>query len=277
MIQVSQLHFSYKKQTVLSGIDIEFRPGTVYGLLGENGVGKTTLLKIICGLLPCKKGSCKIDGEESFKRLPSVLSNIAYLPDTPAIADAVTPQEYIDQLAPFYPNYAPSAFLHLMQELDVEPDRKFAAMSFGQKKKSLIATTLSLGTEYILFDEPTNGLDIPSKSQFRKILANAVQPNTTIIIATHQVKDMENLLDPVVILDKQEVLLNASIEQIGQKLAFDFSSAADPDALFTETYPNGFLNVLPNIDHHDSAVNIEALFNTVLHNRQLIKQMFGQQ
>ena len=139
MIEIKNLSFSYKKTPVFSNINLSFPQGAIYGLLGENGVGKTTLLKIICGLQRPNEGTCTVDGMTSHDRLPEMLQRIVFLPDEVMLPDNATPQQYVSELAPFYPSFAQGLFLHLMQELEVEPARKFKEMSFGQQKKSLIA------------------------------------------------------------------------------------------------------------------------------------------
>lgn len=274
MIKIKDLDFSYKKVPVFHNINLEFAPGNIYGLLGENGVGKTTLLKIISGLQPPQSGQCMVDDFVSFERKTEFLQNIVFLPDYVTMPSNVTPLKYIHDLAPFYPNYAESSFYHLMQELEVDPERKFSTMSFGQQKKSLIACALSLGTDYVLMDEPTNGLDIPSKTQFRTLLSKRVEEQSTIIIATHQVKDVENLIDPIVILKYDDVLLNASVARIAECLYFEYGAAQNPDALYSELQPGGYLNVLPNTTGEESPINIEALFNAVLRNKEKIKSLF---
>ncbi len=274
MIEIRNLNFSYKKTPVFSNINLSFPEGSIYGLLGENGVGKTTLLKLICGLLRPKEGTCAVDGLTSQQRLPEMLQRIVFLPDEVILPDGRTPQQYVDELAPFYPNYAQGAFLHLMDELEVDPDRKFKEMSFGQQKKSLIAASLSLGTDYVLFDEPTNGLDIPSKAQFRAILSRRFEERNTIIISTHQVKDVENLIDPIVILNNNGVLLNASVQRIQEKLYFEYGGEQREDALYSEMLPGGYLNVIPNTTGEESQLNIEALFNAVLRNKNYFREMF---
>ena len=231
MIEIRNLDFSYKKTAVFHNISLTFAPGSIYGLLGENGVGKTTLLKLICGLQSPQQGSCTIDGHVCFEREPEMLQNIVFLPDEVTIPDNATPADYVKELAPFYPKYAYGTFLHLMQEMEVEPERKFKEMSFGQQKKSLIACALSLGTDYVLLDEPTNGLDIPSKADFRTLLSKRATEGTTIIISTHQVKDVENLIDPIIILTHDDVLLNASIDQVTRKLTFSYDAAPVDGAL----------------------------------------------
>ena len=274
MIEIKNLDFSYKKTPVFNDINLSFPQGAIYGLLGENGVGKTTLLKIICGLQRPKKGTCTVDGMTSHDRLPEMLQRIIFLPDEVTLPDNSTPQRYVNELAPFYPNFSQGTFLHLMQELEVEPTRKFKEMSFGQQKKSLIAASLSLGTDYILLDEPTNGLDIPSKSQFRSILSKIADEGKTIIISTHQVKDVENLIDPIVILSHNAVLLDASVQRIQEKLFFEYGGEERSDALYSELMPAGYMNVVPNTTGDESQLNIEALFNAVLRNKNTIHELF---
>ena len=172
-----------------------------------------------------------------------------------------------------------------MKELEVDHTKKFDAMSYGQKKKSLLACALSLRTDYLLLDEPTNGLDIPSKALFRKVIlqhsidvnnsTDAINRVPTIIISTHQVKDVENLIDPIVILDHDEVLLNATFEEISSKLYFDYGSEKSDDALYTEMIPGGYINVLPNKFEMESKVNVEALFNAVRNNKKIIREIFA--
>ena len=276
MIEIRNLNFSYKKTPVFSNINLSFPQGSIYGLLGENGVGKTTLLKLICGLLRPTEGSCTVDGITSQQRLPEMLQRVVFLPDEVSLPDGKTPQQYVNELAPFYPNFAQGTFLHLMEELEVEPDRKFKEMSFGQQKKSLIAASLSLGTDYVLLDEPTNGLDIPSKAQFRQILSRRFEERNTLIISTHQVKDVENLIDPIVILSNNAVLLDASVQRIQEKLFFEYGGEQRQDALYSEMQPGGYLNVVPNSTGEESQINIEALFNAVLRNKRVINELFSE-
>lgn len=274
MITIKDLEFAYKQKQVFSNIELEFLPGNIYGLLGENGVGKTTLLKLICGLQEPKCGTCKVDNMTSFDRQPSMLSDLFFLPDTVVLPDSTTPQCYADELAPFYPKFSQENLLRMLQELEVDGSWKFAQMSYGQQKKALIAVALSMGTKYILLDEPTNGLDIPSKSQFRKIISQRIDEDTTIIISTHQVKDVENLIDPIVILTQNNVLLNATMEQIAQKLYFEYGTESNPSALFSEMQPGGWLNVVVNTTGEESQINIEALFNAAHLNPAIFKELF---
>ena len=280
MITLKNLDFSYKNAAVFKNISLEFKEGNVYGLLGENGVGKTTLLKIISGLQFPNNGTCTVDDFIPSERNPYFLQNIFYLPEE-VITEDTTPEKFINKLGVFYPRYDHSYFLNLMKELEVDANNKFNAMSYGQKKKSLLACALSLRTDYLLLDEPTNGLDIPSKALFRKvILQHGVSTDftdlhgTTIIISTHQVKDVENLIDPIVILDQDEVLLNATFEEISQRLYFEYGAEKSDEALYSEMIPGGYINVLPNTFNMESKVNVEALFNAVRCNKKKIREIF---
>lgn len=287
MITIKNLDFSYKNAAVFKNISLNFKEGNVYGLLGENGVGKTTLLKLICGLQQANAGSCTVDEFIPSERNPYFLQNIFYLPEE-VITDDTTPELFVKKLGVFYPRYDHQYFIDLMQELEVDVTRKFSALSYGQKKKALLACALSLRTDYLLLDEPTNGLDIPSKAKFRKVILehstdaagtdaankDAASHVPTIIISTHQVKDVENLIDPIVILDHDEVLLDATFEVISSKLYFDYGTEKSDDALYSEMMPGGYINVLPNKFEMESKVNVEALFNAVRNNKKKIREIF---
>ncbi len=277
MITINNLDFSYKNVAVFKNISLEFKEGNVYGLLGENGVGKTTLLKIISGLQFPNNGTCTVDDFIPSERNPYFLQNIFYLPEE-VITEDTTPEKFINKLGVFYPRYDHSYFLNLMKELEVDANNKFNAMSYGQKKKSLLACALSLRTDYLLLDEPTNGLDIPSKALFRKVIlqhsTDSINRVPTIIISTHQVKDVENLIDPIVILDRDEVLLNATFEEISQRLYFEYGAEKSDEALYSEMMPGGYINVLPNTFNMESKVNVEALFNAVRCNKKKIREIF---
>ena len=278
MITINNLDFSYKNVAVFKNISLEFKEGNVYGLLGENGVGKTTMLKIISGLQFPKNGTCVVDDFIPSERDPYFLQNIFYLPEE-VITEDTTPEKFINKIGVFYPRYDYTYFLNLMKELEVDPSRKFNAMSYGQKTKSLLACALSLRTDYLLLDEPTNGLDIPSKALFRKVIlqhsTDADNNVPTIIISTHQVKDVENLIDPIVILDHEEVLLNATFEEISSKLYFDYGSEKSDEALYTEMIPGGYINVIQNKFGMESKVNVEALFNAVRNNKKIVRDIFA--
>lgn len=262
MIEVKNLSFSYSKDKVLDDISTTFEQGRIYGLLGANGVGKSTMFKLLCGLLTTKQGTIDIDGCSPAGRKPSFLSKIYYVPEDFEGPD-MTIRNYAAGVSQFYPNYDNVLFARLLSEFEIDADRKFTSLSLGQRKRAILALALSLKTDYLFLDEPTNGLDIPSKAEFRKMVAAAMDDNRTIIISTHQVRDVENLLDHIMILDKQAVLLDKSVSEIQSEYLFDISVTAPADALYVEPGLGGCCSICKNNTGGESRINIELLFNYI--------------
>ena len=274
MIEIKDLAFSYGKTPILKSITTTLEEGRIYGLLGENGVGKTTLLTLLCGLKKVCSGSITTDGENPFDRTPTLLQNQFYLPDE-ALPVAMKAECFAKERGAFWPDYDHSKFLEIMKEFENDPAKKMNQMSAGQLKKTYISLALACGCKYIFMDEPTNGLDIPSKTQFRSAIMKYTSDDSTIVISTHQVRDLENIIDPIIILDRQDVLLNASVEEITSKLYFDYGKQLHPESLYSEQLPGGFIQVYHNTTGEDSKINVEALFNAVHKNKELIKGMFS--
>ena len=274
MIQIDKLAFSYGTKEVLRNISMDLEPGRIYGLLGENGVGKTTLLTLLCGLKKTQSGTISADGHDPYKREPVLLQDQYYLPDEVApINDKAL--AWGRATGKFWPRFSAANFETILKEFEVDPAQKMNAMSAGQLKKTYIAFAVASGVRYLYLDEPTNGLDIPSKAQFRSALMKYTAEDSTIVISTHQVRDLENIIDPIIILDRQDVLLNATLEQIADKLYFDYGTTLHPESLYSEQLPGGFIQVYPNTAKADSKVNIEALFNTVHKHKELVKNLFS--
>lgn len=274
MIEIKDLAFSYGKTPVLKSITTMLEEGRIYGLLGENGVGKTTLLTLLCGLKKVCSGSISTDGENPFDRTPTLLQNQFYLPDE-VLPVAMKAECFAKERGAFWPDYDHSKFLEIMKEFENDPSKKMNQMSAGQLKKTYISLALACGCKYIFMDEPTNGLDIPSKTQFRSAIMKYTSDDSTIVISTHQVRDLENIIDPIIILDRQDVLLNATVEGITGRLYFDYGTQLHPESLYSEQLPGGFIQVYPNTTGEDSKINVEALFNAVHKNKELIKGMFS--
>lgn len=274
MTEIKDLAFSYGKTPILKSITTTLEEGRIYGLLGENGVGKTTLLTLLCGLKKVCSGSITTDGENPFDRTPTLLQNQFYLPDE-VLPVAMKAECFAKERGAFWPDYDHAKFLEIMKEFENDPAKKMNQMSAGQLKKTYISLALACGCKYIFMDEPTNGLDIPSKTQFRSAIMKYTTDDSTIVISTHQVRDLENIIDPIIILDRQDVLLNASVEEITSKLYFDYGTQLHPESLYSEQLPGGFIQVYPNTTGEDSKINVEALFNAVHKNKELIKGMFS--
>lgn len=274
MIKIDNIDFSYGNVPCLEKITLHLEEGKIYGLLGENGVGKTTLLTLLCGLKKVQGGCIDVDGFDPYKRDPVFLSNQYYLADeVPAFN--CTGEDLVKDKGAFWPDFSESKFREIMTIFEVDPAKKLNRMSAGQLKKTWVAFALACSTKYLYLDEPTNGLDIPSKAQFRKALMTYTREDSIIVISTHQVKDLENIIDPIIILDKRDILLNATVQEITDKLYFDYGTTLNPDNLYCEQVPGGFIQVYQNVKGEESKVNIEALFNTVHKNKEIVKGIFS--
>ena len=273
MIDIDNITFSYGTNVVLKNITMHLEEGRIYGLLGENGVGKTTLLTLLCGLKKVKSGHIEIDGHIPFNREPSFLSLEYFLSDEVAPMPAEA-EKFASSYGRFWEKFDMAKFMELMQIFETDPKQKMNRMSFGQLKKTYISFALACNCKYLFMDEPTNGLDIPSKAQFRKAVTKYTSEDSTLLISTHQVRDLENIIDPIIILDRQDVLLNATVAEIADKLTFDYSNEKNPHALYSEMTPGGSVQVYLNTGDEESKVNIEALFNTVHLHKELIKGLF---
>ena len=273
VVKIDHLKFNYRKHIVFEDLNLELEPGRIYGLLGENGVGKTTLLRIICGLLHTKSGKCSVDGIPSENRNPEMLKELYYVPEI-FLAPSISVNTFAKSNSLLYPHWDAAQFKRLCQTFEVDPSCRFDKLSHGQQKKALIAFALALNTRILLMDEPSNGLDIPSKTTLRRVISECATEERIIAISTHQVRDLENLIDPVIILDRSGLILNASIEQISEKLLFTMSQELDPEAYWGESSLSGYYQVIPNREGMPSRVNLEALFNAALRNKETFKTLF---
>lgn len=273
MIKIENLSFHFKKKKpIFENVSFEMNAG-IYGLLGENGVGKTTLLHIISGLLFPKTGSCKIFGEDSMYRRPETLSKIFYLPEEFRVPDTSI-VAYAEMNGVFYPNFNKNQLLEYLSVFQVEEHKKMSEMSLGQKKKAFLSYAFALNTPILLLDEPTNGLDIPSKVQFRKIISQIGTDDKCILISTHQVRDLEHIIDPIIILDRNQVLINNTVAEITNKLYFSYTQQKPEAFLYCEQILQGYTSVQQNKDRAESILDMESLFNAVVLNKDKVKEIF---
>ncbi len=233
MIQLSHVHFGYASRKLFENLSLTLEPGHIYGLLGENGAGKTTLLKMIAGLVFPKSGYCSVLHYEPRHRKPSLMSQLYFVADEPYLPNT-TARKYADTYGVFYENFDLPLFLNYLREFQVEPDQKLEKMSFGQRKKAVISFALAANTPLILMDEPTNGLDIPSKSVFRKVVAGVMTAHRAIIISTHQVRDLDSLIDWVIMLHQGKIIYQEDLNV----LAEEATAQPNLETLFQEVIQN---------------------------------------
>ncbi|MGB5819129.1 MAG: ABC transporter ATP-binding protein [Saonia sp.] len=264
MIRIKNLLFRYpKSRNILENISLDFKAGNIYGLFGKNGEGKSTLLKIMAGLLFPKYGYCQVLGKNSSERAVKCLQDIFIVPEDFELA-ALKIATYEQVNSVFYPRFSRVQFYELLQEFKLSPNDRISSLSFGQKKKVVIAFGIATNTKLLLMDEPTNGLDIPSKSQFRKIMASAVDQGKCIIISTHQVRDLYSLINHVVILDHSKVAFDQSLSQVSEKLWFGKPGPDAGESILYSEASFGGKAVLARQDREETEVDLELLFNAVI-------------
>ena len=278
MLKINDLAFSYSGNgcKVFNDFSLSFEKGAVYGLLGKNGTGKSTLLYLITGLLHPQQGTVQFKGEEVRRRLPSTLSDMYIVPEEFELP-SMTMKQYVKLNAPFYPNFSEEQLKQNLALFDFDENIRLGDLSMGQKKKAYMCFALAANTSLLVMDEPTNGLDIPSKSEFRRLIASNMTDEKTIIISTHQVRDIDSLLDHIVIIDQSSVLLNASNADICRRLFFTELPMSEPTdgALFVQPSVTGNSAILPNEYDEESRMNLELLFNGVLAEREKFAHVFN--
>ena len=287
MIEVSNIRFKYagQKGLVFDDFSLKLETNNIYGLLGKNGTGKSTLLYLISGLLRPTAGKVRLDGVDTCLRRPDTLSEIFIVPEEFDLP-MMSLEQYVSINEPFYPRFSREVLEACMRDFELSTDVKLNALSMGQKKKVFMSFALAAGTRLLLMDEPTNGLDIPSKSQFRKVIAQHMTEDRTLIISTHQVHDVESLLDHILILSQQKLLLDASVAEITEKYTFEYRGVGtspnpscrrgtdsddascrreiDSDVLYSEPSLQGNAVIAPRrADSPETQLNLELLFNAV--------------
>lgn len=277
MISVENLSFVYRKskRAVLHDFSLSLQQGRVYGLLGKNGAGKSTLLYLMSGLLTPKNGKVLFNRTDVRRRLPVTLQDIFLVPEEFELP-AVSLVSYIELNSPFYPHFSKEDMMKYLHYFEMDLEVNLGELSMGQKKKVFMSFALATNTSLLLMDEPTNGLDIPGKSQFRKFIASGMSDDKTILISTHQVRDIDHVLDHVLIMDNSRVLLDQSIAEVSEKLLFVESDSRESseESLFSSPTVQGHMMILPNTHSEESEVNLELLFNATLALPEQMAQLF---
>jgi ABC-type multidrug transport system, ATPase component len=265
MIEVKNISFKYagQKNLVFDDFSLTLKESNIYGLLGKNGTGKSTLLYLMSGLLRPKMGQVRIDGLDAFKRRVEMLSEM-FLVSEEFVLPPVRLSEYVDLHKPFYPRFSMEVLHRCLQDFELDYQVRLNELSMGQRKKAYMSFAMATQTKYLLMDEPTNGLDIPSKSQFRKVIARNMTDERTVMISTHQVHDVEQMLDHILMLDRHSVLLNASVAEITEQYSFEYRTPQQMDdtVLYAEpTLQGNAVIVKRNAGDAETQLNLELLFN----------------
>lgn len=276
MLNISNLTFGYKRRRpILDDINLSLQPGGIYGLLGPNGAGKSTLLYLIAGALTPQKGEVLYNGINTRRRLPETLNDM-FLVSEEFSLPPLTLQRYVELNSPLYPRFSHETLQRNLDLFGLQPDLHLGALSMGQKKKVFMCFALACNTSLLLMDEPTNGLDIPGKSAFRRFIAQAMTDDRTIIISTHQVRDIDRLLDHILIMNEHQLILNRPVGEIQQHLQFVTTSDKEviDNALHALPGLGGANVMLRNTDGNDTELNLEVLFGYAVNNPQPLNDIF---
>jgi ABC-2 type transport system ATP-binding protein len=272
MVIINDLQFKYsrKQPPLFDGLNCELSSGSIVGLLGKNGAGKTSLLKLMIGLLQPTQGSVRLMEQDPGQREPSLLQDIYFLPEE-FHHPGISIRNYVKANAGFYPRFDSQLLSRLITDFELPENRRLNELSYGQKKKFLISFALSTKCRLLVLDEPTNGLDIPSKAIFRRIMAGSLDEGQLVIISTHQVRDVENLIDRVLMLEKGKFIMQKDLYEISSKLRFATASSPEGEnILYHEMIPGGYKVITPQAGG-DSPVDIELLFNAISNGTEKMK------
>ena len=266
MLSFSNVSFTYGRRgkEVLSGLSLDFEENGIYGILGKNGTGKSTMLYLAAGLLRPKGGNVTAEGVPTQSRRPETLRELFLVPEEFDLPE-VSLRTYVQLNAPFYPTFREDILARCLKSFELGDDLNIGRLSMGQKKKVYISFALAAGTKYLLMDEPTNGLDIPSKKVFREVIAREMTEERVMIISTHQVRDVEQLIDHVVIVNEGTVMLNASTAEIESRLRFEQRAVGSDlsDAIFVQQTMRGIELICPNSGNDETPIDLELLFNAL--------------
>ena len=275
MIELHELHFRYHNspREVLDNVTLRFPAGRIVGLLGKNGTGKSTLLYLMAGLLRPQKGTVHFGSHHVADRTPEMLSDLFVVPEHIELP-AMKLSRYVSLHRDFYPHFSDELLFENLRLFDLSPDVNFSALSTGQLKKAYISFALATRTRLLLMDEPTNGLDIPSKAQFRRAIAANMDEERTVIISTHQVHDVENLVDHIVMLKEHQVGLNIDLDELGRLLRFEQRAYGEDlsDVLYAENSLAGMAVIVPNREETASQMDLELLFNALTQHPDLLER-----
>lgn len=277
MLKIDNISFGYRRnKSIIRNFNMTLQPGTVCGLLGKNGAGKSTLLYLICGLLKPDSGSIDFKGHNPIKHEVAFLEDVMIVPEEFSLPNMKL-ADYVRVNAPFYPNFSQSDMNDYLYMFDLDPEAHLGKCSMGQKKKAIISFALACNTSLLILDEPTNGLDISAKRAFRKAVAKNMTDEKCIIISTHQVLDVEKILDHVCIIDNNGVLLNTSMFEVSKHLSFRVTNDREliENALMSCDAPGGASIVERATPDNETDVKLEMLFEFVESNRDLVKQIFS--
>ena len=225
MIQIEGLHYGYGRAALYADFSAQIGQPGIYGVFGRNGSGKSTLLRLLCGLLTPWQGRVRVLGFEPRQRAAEFLASVYIVPEEFHLPN-LTAAQLARTHGSFYPRFSHALFSDYLQVLEVPVDSRFETMSLGQKKKAAIVFALATQTPLLLMDEPTNGLDIVGRGQFRELMRRPEQAQRVVMISTHQAHDLESILSHIWFIDQGRLALAARMDELADRLSMGVAATA---------------------------------------------------
>ena len=214
IINVVGLNKSYGKKVVLDNVSFEIEEGSIVGLLGPNGCGKTTLIKILTGLIKDHTGTVKIANEEPGAYTKGL---VAFLPDTSYLPDWMKPTDAIEYFADFYEDFDKNKAVRMVTDFGLDPHQKFKTMSKGQQEKLSLILVMCRQAKLYVLDEPLGGLDPAARGAILDLIMNNYAKNAAVLLSTHLINDVERIFDRVLMINGGKVVVNSHINEIKEK------------------------------------------------------------
>ena len=227
LVECSGLSKSYGRKVVLQDFNINLEKGRIIGLLGPNGSGKTTFIKILAGILSRNAGEVTIDGRQIGIESKKVVS---YLPERTYFSPSMKVKETIEFFADFYEDFRKERAVEMLQKLNIPLDAKIKSLSKGTREKVQLVLVMSREAKVYLLDEPMGGVDPAARDYILKTILTNYSEDSSVIISTHLISDVENVLDDVVFIKDGRVVLHESVDDIREK------NNKSVDTLFREVF-----------------------------------------
>ncbi len=277
MIQINNLSFYYKKKKpILSNLDFSLEQGKIYGLFGINGSGKTTLLHALCGMNFPKEGSITVNEYQPKQRTSNFLQQLFFVPDAVELPK-MRLERFVNIYSVYYPSFSEKELRNYLNIFNIDLLQKLGDMSFGQQKKFHLAFAMACNTKVLLLDEPTNGLDIPSKDQFRKLMLQSMKDDKIVIISTHQARDLDQIIDHVLVLHDEHILVNQGLNELSKKIKYStYENIDDINKSLVLNYKTSLKGVEvleKNIDNDFTDFPIEFFIHTCIEKPIEIKEI----
>ena len=214
LLEINNLNKSFDNKEILKDINLSIQSGKIIGLLGKNGVGKTTLIKLINDLLTPTSGEILIKGQKIGVETKKVIS---YLPERTYLNKQMKVSEVISYFEDFYDNFDSKKAKKLLKDLDLDINQKLAKMSKGMQEKVQLVLVMSRNADLYVLDEPLGGVDPATRDYILDTILSNFNENASVIISTHLISDIEKILDEVIFIDKGQIVLQSDADKLRNK------------------------------------------------------------